>query len=155
MARGRPPKPKGINDLNGDPGKRRRNTVEPTLPPETPEPPPTLDDVSRAEWDYIVPLMSQMGVLTRIDRSALIAYCEAWSRYRRVCDEVIKYGFEDLDGKATAAARLVKAYGQEVLRYLVEFGMTPAGRARMRIVLPTKGEKKKSKWGSTLPTSKG
>lgn len=146
MARGRTPRPKALNDLRGDPGKRRSYEVEPEGPQGLPVAPADLSAVARAEWDFIVPLLSTMGVLSLIDAPAIVSYCEAWSRYRYAAAYIEQNGFDGQHYRHAAKAvvdnqALVKAY-------LLEFGCTAAARARMRIK-PDK-KPKASKWGNKI-----
>jgi len=44
--------------------------------------PDWLDEMGQKAWDFLVPLLQQMGVLTRIDANALSRYCHMWSHWR-------------------------------------------------------------------------
>jgi P27 family predicted phage terminase small subunit len=146
MARGRPPNPDALNYLRGDPGKRRRFDITPQGSEGLPEAPEYLCSVALAEWENIVPQLLSMGVLSRIDGSALANYCEAFARYRVASDYVTAEGFTGTHYRH--AAKSVVDNQALVKAYLIEFGMTPAARARMRIT-PTKKEAT-SKFGSKL-----
>lgn len=80
MPRGRIPQPKVINDLRGDPGKRRRNTREPQPPKGWPEKPDHLDEIASKEWDSVCELLDEMGLLSRADKTAIEIYVQAYSR---------------------------------------------------------------------------
>jgi phage terminase small subunit len=79
--RGRKPKPTALKMFEGNPGKRALNRNEPKPPAETPDCPVHLDDEAQAEWNRITPELSTLGLIARIGRAALAAYCQAWSRW--------------------------------------------------------------------------
>lgn len=70
-----------------------------------------------------------MGVLARVDRAALVLWCQAWAEYVAVSAE--------LEGKAPWAkgnSRLVwirKSAVDTLLKVAAQFGFTPAARARL------------------------
>jgi len=144
MARGRPPKPTTLNWLNGDPGKRARYKTEPTPPSGSPEKPAHLDDYGSAEWDRTIESLADMQLLSKTDAAALTLYCEAWSRYRHACDAVKKYGAVLVSSSKYMYASPYVAErdkAEKVCRsYLIEFGLTPSGRARLS--LPIKEQAK-------------
>jgi phage terminase small subunit len=78
---GRKPKPSALKMFEGNPGKRALNQNEPKPPIETPECPVHLDDEVQAQWNRITPELTTLGLISRIDRAALAAYCQAWSRW--------------------------------------------------------------------------
>ena len=90
--RGRPPVPKAINELRGDPGRRRRYEKEPEAPSGIPDCPEHLDNIAKAEWFATASILKDMGLLSRADRAALEMYCSAYSRYRKAAEHVAKYG---------------------------------------------------------------
>ncbi|MFO7856529.1 MAG: P27 family phage terminase small subunit, partial [Paracoccaceae bacterium] len=68
--RGRKPKPTALAVLEG-PGRRpRRSPPPPTCPAH-------LSPAAREGWKRLVEVLDEMGVLTRADRGALAAYCQA------------------------------------------------------------------------------
>ena len=74
--RGRKPKPTLIRQLEGNPGKRPLNDREPIPPSGVPECPDILDDDGRAEWFRTAAVLSEMGLLSKADRSALVAQAQ-------------------------------------------------------------------------------
>lgn len=59
---------------------------------ELPDKPDWLDELGQKAWDFLVPLLQQMGVLTRIDSNALSRYCQLWSRQREAESFIAKHG---------------------------------------------------------------
>jgi phage terminase small subunit len=79
--RGRKPKTSALKMFEGNPGRRSLNKNEPKPAVETPECPVHLDDEAQAEWNRITPDLHTLGLVARVDRAALAAYCQAWSRW--------------------------------------------------------------------------
>src|SRR5262245_60793876 len=90
--KGRKPKPTVVRKLEGNPGRRPLNAREPLAPEGIPERPDYLDDEAKAEWFRIVPVLRDMGLLSLADRTALAAYCTAYSRWVQAEANVRKYG---------------------------------------------------------------
>lgn len=134
--RGRKPKPTELKRLAGNPGKRPLNPSEPQLKPALPQVPRHLDVEARREWRRVVRELHQAGLLTRVDRAALAAYCQAYSRWTHASRE--------LDGEPLT---LVTASGyrypnpllgiqnnalETMRKFMTEFGMTPSSRSRVK-----------------------
>lgn len=141
--RGRKPKPTTLKLLTGNPGKRRLNDREPNSPAGIPICPDWLDDEAKAEWGRVTQELDAMGVLTLADRSALSAYCKAWSRWVEAEEQVRKFGmivkspekgFPMKSPYLSVADQALEA----MRKLLVEFGLTPSSRSRLR--LPGGGE---------------
>lgn len=154
---GRRPKPTKLKKLAGNPGKRELNKKEPA--PESTEPtmPPNLGELAQEEWKSIVAGLRPLGILSSIDGKALAAYCHEYSRWVEAELRVKKFGIvieEPVFWKDNAGKPKVIAYrhkknpacnvSEEALKtmksYLIEFGMTPAARSRLRVEKPG-GEK--------------
>lgn len=133
--RGPAPQPTKLKLLKGDPSA---NLNEPRAREGTPDPPPEMGKEARAIWDYTTRELYWTGMLTHLDRDALVAYCEAVVTHRRACkmlaeSEVLVRGRDGNIVKNPAimvqrdAAMILKAFA-------AEFGLTP--RARAEIHLP-------------------
>ncbi len=142
--RGPPKKPTALKRLQGNPGKRPLPKDEPAPPPADPKLPDSmpvcpdfLDEAARAEWAEIVPQLVELKVLARLDRAALAAYCQAWSRWRMA--ELLLAGDGLTYMSATGVVKkhpaiAIAAEAQKLMRqFLIEFGLTPAARARLRL----------------------
>lgn len=135
MAAGRKPKPTRLKLLAGNPGKRPINNREPSPKLEIPDIPPELDEVAAAEWRRVCPELAAIGVLTRLDRSALAAYCQSWSQWLHAIDKlkatgpVVKApsGFPIQNPYFAIANSALK----QMKAFLTEFGMTPSSRSRI------------------------
>ena len=146
---GRRPLPTAVKKLRGNPGKRKLNEKEPTIPAGEPAMPKHLSKVAIAEWKSIVPELLRLGVLTVVDGKALAAYCAAFARWIEAEEAVDEFGLvvEEpilLMGTATGFVRLkrnpaisISHDAMKIMKaFLVEFGMTPASRSRIRVEKP-------------------
>ncbi|MFC8155857.1 phage terminase small subunit P27 family [Streptomyces cinereoruber] len=79
-ARGPVPQPDNVRALRGNPGGRPA-PQRVTAPPSAPDIPSWLDEEGQAEWARVVPQLDALGVLAKVDRAVLSAYCAAWSKF--------------------------------------------------------------------------
>ena len=152
MAKGRIPKPKVINDLKGDTHKRRRHQAEPVPPKNHPVCPDYLDIVAKAEWKSVTEQLDQMGLLSSADSTALELYCSAYSRYRDAEEKVRRFG--EVIVSPVNKYPMVSPYStimnrnlDTCRRMLIEFGLTPASRARCAVPIV---QKENEKWNGIL-----
>lgn len=133
--RGRKPTPTRLKDLLGS--KRPRNPTEPHPQPATPPLPRHLDAEAAREWRRMVKELRALGLLTRIDRAALAAYCVNWSRWVSAENVLRQSGLvvKSADGGLYQNPYLAVANRalREMHRFLVEFGMTPSSRSRLHV----------------------
>ena len=134
---GRRPQPTALKVLRGNPGGRRLPTNEPTPPAADvsfDEPPVELADdaLAAAEWRRVAPTLRRCGIVTALDRSALLALCQQWSRYLG----------------ATTRDRETAALGQCKALW-THFGMTPSSRSRLTAA-PVVEVASASKWKGLL-----
>lgn len=88
---GRKPKPTAVKKLEGNPGKRKLNTKEPTGK-GMPDCPAWLLPEAKTEWIRLSEKLNQMGVLTEIDRSAFAAYCQSYARWKEAQEHINSEG---------------------------------------------------------------
>lgn len=141
--RGRKPKPTHLKLIEGNPGKRKVNPVEPVPLPELHAPPPFLPQEGQDEWKRVATELYNLGLLTVVDRTALAAYCHSYAIWKQATDAINQMAARDqltrglmikttngnaiqnpLIGTANKAA-------SDMVRYAAEFGMTPSARARI------------------------
>jgi P27 family predicted phage terminase small subunit len=155
--RGRKPKPLPIRLLEGNPGKRPIPDG-PAIPTTVPACPAHLDTQAKREWKRVVKELRGVGLLARVDRAALAAYCQLWSRVVKLegivqrtgevlSDKVVKrhYGRKNDQGVAeeivsertkfyrSPYAIELQACYERMHSFLSEFGLTPSSRARLGI----------------------
>lgn len=90
-----------------NPQARRRNkryTSGKHVMVARPHMPATLTEEAKAEWKRVVPELEQMGLLTKVDRGALIRYCTVWADW------------VDLDEKLQLTGKLIKGRRDGLVR---------------------------------------
>lgn len=134
--RGRKPLPSNVVRLRGNPGKRPLNDAEPAPAPVVPSCPACLGEAARKEWKRLARELGELGLLTRIDRGMLAAYCQAHALWTEVVSSIERYGtmvkspnrFPMQSPYVAVASKQVEIMG----RIAAEFGMTPSSRSRIR-----------------------
>lgn len=133
--RGPPPKPTALKVIAGNPGKKALPPGEIKPPVELPTQPRHLTAEARAEWDRLAPVLMRLKLLTRLDRAAFAAYCQAWARHVEAEEQLAKAsalaftasGYPIINPWATISKQAV----DQMARFLGEFGLTPAARTRI------------------------
>lgn len=138
--RGRKPKPAALKELEGNPGHRPLDDIGLALPSTLPRCPKHLTGEARREWRRVTKELAESNLLAGVDRAALAAYCQTWSRWvqaeeQLANDELVKTtdkGYEYPNpwlGIANTAL-------DQMRKFLVEFGMTPSSRSRVKVDKP-------------------
>ena len=155
--RGRKPQPTALRVLRGNPRKHALNADEPTPTAlENPPPPDWLGTEAQAEWLRLAPILGRLGLVTETDTNALAAYCEAWATWKHATQQIRKWGMvlKTKDSDIPKVSPYVKIAHNALLQMrglLLEFGMTPSSRARMRTVEPrTPTTMPAGKWAGLL-----
>lgn len=142
--RGRKPKPIKLKVLEGNRGKKaipKEFTVN--LPAAPITPPAFLDDYARAEWSRLAPGLESIGLLTLEKEKPFAAYCASYSRWRHAEEELEK--LRQKGGEIATLIYITKSgnaiqqpligisnkAAADMMRYAVEFGLTPSGMARL------------------------
>jgi P27 family predicted phage terminase small subunit len=115
---------------------KRRYMVEPSVPKDAPECPEWLDEIAKQEWASITGILSDMGLLSRADKTALECYCESYSRYRKAQATVARVGAVILS--PTQKYPMVSPYHtimrqalKDLSMLLIQFGLTPSARSKL------------------------
>ena len=137
MTRGTRPTPTALKLLKGNPGKRPLNRHEPApAPRRSLVPPRFLQGVARLEWRRLAPKLARLGLLSEIDDAALAQYCELWARWREAETALREHGMVITGNKGTPVLSPYVAIANRALSQmralLVEFGMTPSARTRVK-----------------------
>jgi P27 family predicted phage terminase small subunit len=140
--RGTKPKPTRQRLLEGNPGKRPRNTAEPQLASPSQAdfdvPPAALatTPVAAAEWGRLAPLLRRARAVTEGDRTALVALCLEWARYLEAMSKVAQSGMvlQTPSGYPMANPYLAIATKAlaSCLKLWPELGLTPSSRTRVK-----------------------
>ncbi|MEO1063731.1 MAG: phage terminase small subunit P27 family [Actinomycetota bacterium] len=106
---------------------------------DAPEPPDWLDAEAKAEWERTVEDLRATGTLQRVDRVALVTYCQAWSNLvestTTLRDEGATYTTDSGYCGKHPACTIQKESMQTLIAFAREFGLTPMARIRMEIDL--------------------
>jgi P27 family predicted phage terminase small subunit len=108
---------------------------EAEIPSEIPDPPDHLSKKAKAEWERIAPELERYGLLTKIDGSALAAYCDYFAQWAEASAEVKKQGMIIQTGfgpQVNPWLRISNKAVEGMNKILVEFGMTPSSRSRVK-----------------------
>ena len=152
--RGPLPKPAALRLLEGNPGKRALNLSEGINPQvEIPSAPRHLSPEAKKEWKRITPLLEELGLISGLDRAALGLYCQAFGRLSELetafngkVDMQASKGMSYADAVYEAShsvtpsgyaqqsviVQLIKSHREQVNRYLMHFGLSPAARGRVQ-----------------------
>lgn len=153
--RGPLPKPAALKLLEGNAGKRTLDLtagVNPRI--EIPSAPKHLGAEARKEWKRITPLLEELGLISGLDRAALALYCQAAGRLseletafnskvaRLVDDKGIDYADAVYEAsysvtpsgyaQQSVIVQLIGKHRDQVNRYLMHFGLSPAARGRVQ-----------------------
>ena len=141
---GRKPMPTALKKLAGNPGRRPLNEREPEVPPGVPECPDFLNEVARAEWNRVVPILAAAGTLTELDRGAVAAYCFWWEAFDEAVQKLNKYGKmmkskQDQIYQSPYMSQASQASKQMHI-WAAELGLTSSSRTRLVAVKPAKDQ---------------
>lgn len=134
---GRRPKPTKLKLLQGTQRSDRVNRQEPNSKLEIPSCPRHIQGESRREWKRITKELGAVGLVTRVDRAAIGAYCEAYGRWSEAVSKLHEKG---LLVKAPSGYPILNPYLSiinsaldQMRKFLTEFGMTPSSRTRIHV----------------------
>ncbi|RJQ29204.1 phage terminase small subunit P27 family [Candidatus Parcubacteria bacterium] len=148
---GRKPIPTNMKLLKGNPGKRALNENEPKPEIEIPDPPRFLTGYALEEWHEITPILYRLGLVSKPDRAALAAYCQAFQRWAEAEEQLTGLDgrqnllTQDTSGniRKSPLVNIAHEAMDQMRRFLVEFGMTPSSRAK---AVARKPNENKSPW---------
>lgn len=114
--RGRKPKPVSLKIVAGNPGHRPLNKNELRVELGVPECPEWLTDEAKKEWDRVIALYSEHGIITRIDGAQFAVYCQLYGQF--------------VEAQITGAPFTANMIAQ--MRALAScFGLEPSSRGRL------------------------
>lgn len=137
---GPPPKPTALKKLQGNPGKRALNKHEPHPDRVIPAKPRGLPKRAQRFWKDHADKLDRLGLLTEVDGPAFmmmaLQYDLAWQAMEILREE----GLEVVDANGlTRKHPMIQVMRQAsalFLRFAVQFGLTPAARAKLEIPGP-------------------
>ena len=134
--RGRPPIPTTLKLITGQ-GRRPLPKAEPKPACVIPTFPKALQGEARREWYRVSRELHMLGLLTKVDRGALVAYCLAWARLL-AAEEALAAEGPVVDGRQEGKVKnpwvTIQVQAADMIRkFSVEFGLTPASRCRLKV----------------------
>lgn len=145
MGVGRKPTPSVIKELRGNPGKRPPLIENEARPESGADRPDWLTPAAKAHWTIVAKQLDNAGVLTKMDQTALAMYCESFARWQEAqkhCAEPGGMLVKTSNGFWVQSpwVQISNKAFEQVIKMLVEFGMTPSSRTRVGAAKPPKEE---------------
>ena len=159
-SRGPQPLPKNVHILRGNPSKKSAGELLDDFNPEVeiPSAPKWIWPEARKEWRRIGTELQRYGLVSKLDRAALVLYCQAWAKLvwaetmlsramaiaeeKRLEAEAAGEVWKGGDGIMVPSPNGALVYShhwvvqrraaQEVHWYLQSFGLSPASRGRVK-----------------------
>ena len=104
----------------------------PNPPTGAPEPPGPLTAGALKEWARMCARLDDSGTLSLVDDQVLYEYCKLWTIARKVDRAAERSPVHD-GTKIRPVFDLARRYKLALRDYLVQFGLTPASRGRVRV----------------------
>jgi P27 family predicted phage terminase small subunit len=131
----RPTKPTVLKLVTGTARPGRINPAEPDVKIEIPTAPHHLSKHAREEWNRIAPILEDMGLVSKSDRSALAMYCQAWGDHVKAECMIRRHGhvIKTTNGNMIQSPWVSISNKAKLTahKFLVEFGLTPASRTKV------------------------
>jgi len=159
-ARGPQPLPANVHMLRGNPSKKSAAELFDEFNPavEIPNAPSWIWPEAKKEWKRLGAELERYGLISKLDRAALVLYCQAWARLvwaetmlsramkvaeeRRIEAEARGEEWKGGDGIMVPSPNGSLVYShhwvvqrraaQEVHWYLQSFGLSPSSRSRVK-----------------------
>tara|TARA_R110000744_G_scaffold66072_10_gene135110 strand:- start:4339 stop:4821 length:483 start_codon:yes stop_codon:yes gene_type:complete len=138
--RGTKPTPTNVLKLRGS-WRGEINKNEPQPEAVAPPMPIGLDGMAKDCWEQLVPILSDMRVLTVADGMALYLLAETYATWRRADDMIKKdgdvYPINDNEGNVkymqqSPYVSIARNSAKALKDLLCEFGLTPSARSRVQ-----------------------
>ena len=102
--------------------------------PERPD--DEMGEVALAEWDRIVPVLHEEGILSPEDRVILMVWCETWADWLMVDEHLSSLDRLTTTGSrgneiVSPLAKIRREMGQFLLQLAPQIGVSPASRFKM------------------------
>ena len=149
-SRGPKPLPANLHLLKGNPSKLNAAQLEAesaAVDVSIPKAPSYIKHNALREWKRLSKVLKKYGLITLLDRSALAAYCIAYSRWVEAEEELERLGIggmvQTYESGAMAphpAVGIAKGYHAQMAGYYREFGLTPSARRGLEIMRQEDGD---------------
>lgn len=140
--KGPAPKPTVLKRLAGNPGRRPLNAAEPQPRRVHLHCPSHLSGEARQEWRRVAGDLYRLGLLTVVDMAVLASYCQAYGRWKKAERKIAETGevATTPNGYAVQSVwlQIANKAMEQMHRFAVEFGFTPASRTRVKMEMMEK-----------------
>lgn len=135
--RGRKPAPTHLKLVRGNPAKRPLNRREPKPDGDLHEAPDWLSEAQKVGWAYTI-AHAPIGLLKKLDRSALTVWVVAEDLHRQAVQKVTEYGLITKSPKQGEPVQnpylpIINKQAAIMLKAASELGFTPASRSRISL----------------------
>ena len=133
---GRTRKPTRLKVIQGTDRPDRMNPDEPQPMLGIGDPPEHLSEAAKREWRETGEKLVRLGIATEIDAAAFALYCQAYGRWAEA-EMKLQEGELVIDTPTgypvqSPWLQIANKAHEQMLRALVEFGMTPSSRTRVK-----------------------
>jgi P27 family predicted phage terminase small subunit len=140
MTTGRKPVPSHLKAVKGTVRPCRVNRDEPKPAADDIAPPEGMSKLALSHWRTVSRHLQEARIITNIDTTALMIYCEVYATWRDATDQINKYGSVVM-GKDEYPVRspylmVAQKSFEQMKAMMTEFGMTPSSRTRIKVVEP-------------------
>lgn len=138
--------PANVHALRGNPSKKPLAHMLDGVHPEVEIPgcPAHLQPEAKKEWKRVSVELEALGLISKIDRGALAAYCSAWAETVFCEKKIAELNAADPKGEAGLVGITPSGYQQmsvwvqirnrayeRMMKFAAEFGMSPSARSRV------------------------
>jgi P27 family predicted phage terminase small subunit len=127
---GRPPKPTALKILEGNRGRRDLSRPEPKPSAGVQSRPEWLCPEAKREWIRLAGELEAVGILSRVDRGALAAYCECWGEYV-ACVKALRG--KAIDAETRDLVSLMVKMLDKMATFGGKLGLSPSDRVRLAV----------------------
>lgn len=118
------------------PSRERGKGVKPAL--VLPPCPAWLSPVARTEWKRVARELHELGLLTRIDQTALAGYCENYAVLVQCTNYIRRQGgyakyLAGQNSQTTPHLTAINKAWDKIRAFCSEFGMTPSSRGGIQV----------------------
>jgi P27 family predicted phage terminase small subunit len=135
--RGRKPKPTRLKLITGNPGKRPLNAREPKPAIRVPTCPAHLNPSAKAEWKRLARQMHVLGMISKLDRAALAAYCQAYGRWaeaeRKLKETPMLLKLPSGIIQQSPWLAIANKQLELMSKFMSELGLSPVARTRVEV----------------------
>jgi len=142
---GRPRKPHGLHVIEGTERSRHKEWNEPEVPDPDEldlEAPDWLCAQAREIWNQDIEFLMNLGIIKKTDLRAFALYVSEWDEWFKAREMERRRGKYTVNGNGSTVlspwSRRKTEAAANILRFQLQFGLTPASRSRVDAEVPEK-----------------